>query len=176
MGSPDYPEPGEQKQKQVFPKIRNCNANIPSHLKIFVDESLCDLSLFLLPRWSLISDSSLFCEQLYKRFFVFCARLFYSTDNFVFTRSSQHFTFWMTNRVQASSMQVAQNIGTILCHTTFKSLLKPCSTTGKVFQSTAPNQSLDCFGRNTSDVEYHNNEKFDVKDHTTNICCRIPRQ
>ena len=116
-------------------------------LNIFVVElKLCDLSHFLQPRWNLISDSSIFWEQLYKRFLVFCVRLFYNKIIFVFTRSSQHFTFWMTNRVQASSMQVAQNIGTILCQTTFKSLLKPSSTKGKVFQSTAPNQSLNFLG------------------------------
>ena len=92
----------------------------------------------------------------------------------------------MTNRVQASSMQVAQNIGTILCPTTFKSLLKPSSTKGKVFQSTAPNQSLNFFGRNTSDVKDHNNEKLDVKDNnkenlmsnttTMKTLCRRSRQ
>ena len=116
-------------------------------LNIFVVElKLCDLSHFLQPRWNLISGSSIFWEQLYKRFLVFCVRLFYNKIIFVFTRSSQHSTFWMTNRVQASSMQVAQNIGTILCQTTFKALLKPSSTKGKVLQSTAPNQSLNFLG------------------------------
>ena len=60
-------------------------------LNIFVVElKLCDLSYFLQPRWNLISGSSIFWEQLYKRFLVFCVRLFYNKINFVFTRSSQH--------------------------------------------------------------------------------------
>ena len=89
----------------------------------------------------------------------------------------------MTNRVQASSMQVAQNIGTILCQTTFKALLKPSSTKGKVLQSTAPNQSLNFLGETrvmskittTKNVKDNNKENLMSNTTTMKTLCRRSR-